>query len=285
MPRLDPFRFLVSLLVIVVSFGGARAVAAEEPKDEGPFARGFGFIGVYQVTQSNTEVRLFSTDLPLGARLNVQKDLGVSDSFTVPRLTVGWRFGKRHILTGGYYDLSRDGVRRLERTIQLPGDVEFDVGVEVATSFTFRVSKVQYTYLFHRDEKVSLGVGAGLFVSKLGVGVSITGNVGPIQQTEDAFDDSVTAPLPVFGFRLTYNITQKWGVLGSADWFFLNYDNRYKGVLGDIQTYATHRTFKHVGFAAGVNLQTTSIEVENGDLLWQLDSRLVGFLAAVTFYF
>ena len=138
--HMEPMRRLlvVGLLVVVASFGGARAVAGDEPKDVGPFARGFGYVGAFYVTQSSTEVRLFSTDLPLGARLNVEKDLGVRDSFTVPRITLGWRFGKRHVLTGGYYDLSRDGVKRLERTIELPGDIEFPVGVEVVTALRIR---------------------------------------------------------------------------------------------------------------------------------------------------
>jgi hypothetical protein len=276
---------VVNLFVVVASFGGAQAVAGDEPKDAGPFARGFGYVGAFYVTQSSTEIRLFSTDLPLGARLNVEKDLGVRDSFTVPRMTLGWRFGKRHVLTGGYYDLSRDGVKRLDRTIELPGDIEFPVGVKVATTFTIRVSKLQYTYLFHRDEKVTLGIGAGLFVARLGAGLSITGNVGPQQQTPPAFHESITAPLPVFGFRLTYRITKKWGVFASSDWFLLNYNDQDKGILSDTQIYAAHRTFKHVGFAGGLNIQTFGVELEDDDLLWQLDAGLVGLLGAVTFYF
>ena len=276
---------VLSLFMVVASFGGARAVAGDEPEDAGPFARGFGYVGIFWVTQSSTEIKLFSTDLPLGARLDVEKDLGVRDSFTVPRMTLGWRFGKRHILTGGYYDLSRDGIERLERTIELPGGVEFPVEVEVATTFTTRLGKLQYTYLFHRDEKVTLGIGAGLFVTRLGVGLSIDGNVGSQQQTTAVFDESVTAPLPVLGFRLTYRITRKLGVLASSDWFILNYNDQYTGVLNDTQIYAAHRTFKHVGFAGGLNIQTFNLELEDDDLLWQLDARLVGLLGAVTFYF
>ena len=276
---------VVSLFVVVASFGGSRAVGGDEPKDAGPFSRGFGYVGAFWVTQPSTEVRLFSTDLPLGARLDLETDLGVRDSFTVPRMTLVWRFGERHVLTGGYYDLSRDGVKRLERTIELPGDIEFPVGVEVATDFKIRVSKLQYTYLFHRDEKVTLGIGAGLFAARLGADLSITGNVGPMQQTATAFDESITAPLPVFGFRLAYRITRKWGVLASSDWFLLSYNDRYEGILSDNQIFAAHRTFKHVGFAGGLNIQTLDVELEDDDLLWQVDARVFGLLGAVTFYF
>lgn len=278
-------RVAVSLLVGIASLGVAPVVAADEPREEGPFARGFGYVGAFWVTRTSNEFRLFSTDLPLGARLNVERDLGLRDSFTAPRMELGWRFGKRHILTGGYYDLSRDGTKRLERTIELPGDIEFLVGVEVATVFTVQTAKLQYTYLFHRDEKVTLGIGAGLFVARLGADLSITGHVVPARQTATAFDESVTAPLPVLGFRLAYKITPKWGVIGTTDWFLLSYNDKYEGILSDTQLYAAHRTFKHVGFAGGINIQTLNVELENDDLLWQFDGGYLGILGAVTFYF
>ncbi len=108
LPRL----ILAASLVAIMAFGGVRAFAADEPKETGPFARGFGYLGAFFVTQSRTELGLFSNDLPLGTRLNLEEDLGLRDSFAVPRMTVGWRFGQRHILSGSYYDLSRDAVRR-----------------------------------------------------------------------------------------------------------------------------------------------------------------------------
>jgi hypothetical protein len=95
----------------------------------------------------------------------------------------------------------------------------------------------------------------------------------------------VTAPLPVFGFRLTYKITKKLGILASSDWFALSYSDKYRGILSDTQIYAAHRTFKHVGFAGGLNIQAFNFEFDDDELLWQLDSGLVGFLGAVTFYF
>jgi len=183
--------------VIVALVAGAHAVADDQPEDRGPFARGFGYVGAFWVTRSSDELRLFSNDLPLGARLSLQQDLGIDESYAVPRIKVGWRFGKRHILAGGYYDLSRSAIKRIARTIPLPEDNEIEAGVEVKTDFTFRVSKLQYTYLFHRDEKVTLGIGVG-------ARLSASAFVGPIQEPEEPFNESVTAPLPVFGFCLSY---------------------------------------------------------------------------------
>ena len=87
------------------------------------------------------------------------------------------------------------------------------------------------------------------------------------------------------GFRLSYRITPRWGVLATSDWFLLNYNDEYKGLLTDTQLFAAHRTWKHVGFAAGINIQTFNVEILDDDLLWQLDSGGAGLLAVVTFYF
>ena len=283
--RSRPRRVLVVVaLVAIAAFGNAHTSAADEPDDSGPFARGFGYLGAFFVTQTRTELNLFSNDLPLGARLNLEEDMGLRDSFAVPRVTLGWRFGERHILSGNYYDLSREVVRRTERTIELPGGIEYPVNTELRGKFTTRVTKLQYTYLFHRDEKVSLGIGGGFYVGRLGLDLSVTDSLAPTPGLED-FDETITAPLPVFGFRLTYKITRKLGFLASTDWFLLNYNDKYKGVLSDTQLYAAHRTFKHVGFAGGLNIQTFNVEFEDDALLWQLDSGMVGFLGAVTFYF
>ena len=37
--------------------------------------------------------------------------------------------------------------------------------------------------------------------------------------------------------------------------------------------------------SSGINIQTFNVEFEDDSLLWQIDSGMVGFLGAVTFYF
>jgi len=49
---------VVGLLSVVALIGGAQADTGDEP-DDGPFARGFGYLGAFWVTQSSTEIQLF----------------------------------------------------------------------------------------------------------------------------------------------------------------------------------------------------------------------------------
>ena len=93
-----------------------------------------------------------------------------------------------------------------------------------------------------------------------------------------------TAPLPVVGGRLTYRVTPRLSVMATADFFFVSYD-KYKGLLADVVIFASHRTFKHVGFGAGLDLQSLGVDIDDDDFLWEIQNRFVGYLVVVTFHF
>jgi hypothetical protein len=92
----------------------------------------------------------------------------------------------------------------------------------------------------------------------------------------------VTAPLPVIGGSLAYGLTPKLNLLTHVDWLMVNYEE-YKGGLLDLQVFANHQTFKHVGFGAGINVQAISLDVDDEELFWQIDTDFVGLLAVMSF--
>jgi hypothetical protein len=154
----------------------------------------------------------------------------------------------------------------------------------VNTRITTKVYRVSYVYLFHRDPKVSLGVNMGLFTSVLGADLVGVVDGLALRESRD-FNQAVTAPLPVLGFRINYRATRKLSVLATADWFFLRYSG-YGGLLTDAQLFIAHRTFRHVGFVAGLNLQRLAGEYDDKDgYQWELDSGLIGFNLGLAFYF
>ena len=221
-----------------------------------PHPRGFAYIGAFFVTNINTQLSVFSQNGPIGTRVDFATDLGVRNSLTVPRVHFNWRFGKRHILGFNWYELARDGTNTLQRDIRIFNS-QIGPNIDVASFYETDIYKVGYTYFFHNDRKVSLGVGGGLFVAGLKAGIRADSTIVEVDE-----DGSFTAPLPVVGGRLVYRVNRRMNVLVSADWFFLKYDE-YAGVLSDFQFYVTHRTWRHVGFAAGVNLQALNVEVDD----------------------
>ncbi len=270
----QPIGLCCTLLLVLCS---ATAAGQTDPEARAE-KRGRAYVGAFFVTNLDTSLNIFSQDLPLGGRVDISRQLGFKSSLTVPRGNVAWRFGKRHVLGFGWYDLKREGTRTLSAEIELP-DQTIPIDASVTSFFRTAVYRLSYTWLFHNDPKVKLGFGAGLFVSRLEAGIRAEAVF-----VEEAAEQSVTAPLPVVGGRLIYNVTPKLGVLLNTDWFFLNY-NEYQGVLLDTILFADHRTFKHVGFGGGINLQTINVEVDAEDILVQLDASYVGFLAVVSFHF
>lgn len=267
---------VLAVLIVTILAPGVRA--EEDPYAKHPLGRGFGYIGGFFVTNIETQLSVFSQNNPLGGRVNFGDDLGLTDSLSVPRVTVGWRFGKNHLLSFGWYNLEREASTTLSRKLKI-FDEEYTIGTTVDSFFRTEVYKLGYTWMFHQDRKVSLGLGAGLYVSDLAAGLSVAGSFAENQGNGD-----LTAPLPVLGGRLTYRVTPRLSVMATADWFFVSYD-KYKGLLSDVIIFANHRTFKHVGFGAGLNLQSLGVDIDDEDFLWEIQDRFVGYLVVVTFHF
>jgi hypothetical protein len=51
------------------------------------------------------------------------------------------------------------------------------------------------------------------------------------------------------------------------------------------QPGTSHRTFKHIGFGAGINDQTIGVEVDGEELFWEISDNFVGFLVMASFSF
>ena len=88
----------------------------------------------------------------------------------------------------------------------------------------------------------------------------------------------------MFGFRLAYRATRKFNVIAAVDYFFLDYD-KYAGSLVDAQVFFEHRTFKHVGFGAGLNSFSLDVEVDDDARYWDVQILYRGYLAYVSFFF
>jgi len=212
-------------------------------------------------------------------RVDIAEQFGFREALTVPRLTIGRRFGKRHVLALGWYDLERSGEKVLFEEIDLPGKI-IPEGTAVEAFFGTEIFRLTYNWLFHKDEKVSLGIGGGFFVGNLSAGLRLS----PPLPSQDYVDDSFTAPLPVLSGSLVYRLTPKLDLLTHVDWLMVDYEE-YRGGLLDLQLFANHRTFKHVGFGGGINVQAISLDIDDEELYWQIDTDFIGLLAVESFSF
>lgn len=270
----------VVLLCCVVSVPSLGAEDQEEKKAN-PYRGGALRLGAFWVFQIDTVIAVKSQDFPLGIHIDVSKDLGLTDSATVPRLMFTYRFGKRSQLDFDWFSINREGGKRLERTIDFPRrEIEIGVGVQAFTDIS--IYKAVYTWLFHDDSKVRLGLSAGVHVVDFEVGV----DAGPDRIGDNDFSEraGITAPLPVIGGRLVYQVTPKLGVLFTADVLMVKYD-KYSGTFQDVYAIAEYRLSKRFGLGAGLNVLGLDLTVDGDDQLAKLNNTLTGVIFYGAVYF
>jgi len=234
------FKVLIAFGLLAVSAGTVRAQSASLPWEKGSIQFG-GFI-----TRSDTEVRVDSPTLGVGAVVDVENALGVGDEKFTYRIDGFYRFGetRRHQIDLHYFDSRRTGNKVLEDTIQI-GDTVFSVGAQFATELELRFINIDYSYAFFQDDRVRLSVAGGLHTTGVHLKVDSPGLA--------LFEDqSFTAPLPVVGLRGEVAVTERWRLKGSADVFYLQYD-QVTGMLADTSLAVEYLPFKHAGFGLGIN--------------------------------
>ncbi len=160
-----------------------------------------------------------------GTEINLESDLAIEDSNTLPFLTGRWNIADRHALNFGYFDLERSGVQTLRGDIIFDGTT-FHVNTTVNSTFNTEIFMLSYTYDFFRSDSHSLGVTGGLHWTSLYSSIN-----EPVSRTSD--DVSTDAPLPLVGIRYAYKFSDTWRFGFNGEFFSLEIDN----IEGDLTNF------------------------------------------------
>jgi hypothetical protein len=273
-------RFVVGpLLLVALNWHGACAFAqsTDSSADEGNSADSSSYrggsirIGVFAIADISSRIYYGPSDLPIALPIDIQEDLGVSDSLLAFRGAFSYRFSKRHAMTVGYYQFELEGNRELVRTIEIGGS-EFEIGLDVASRYEEKTLKIAYDFIFHDDDKVLLSISPGLHVSSLDFSIAALRNLPPSGPSEDA---SVTAPLPMLGGRIKYRLTPKWSMILTSNVFLLSIDDQ-SGAITDSSFVFEYQTNSAFGFGVGLNRYTIDLDIDDGDKRWDVQSIYSG---------
>jgi len=247
-------------------------VATPAPADEVGLERFSISVGAF-LTYRDTYMRLDGEVPRSGTPTDFEKDLGFDKSDTVIRLDSYVRFSDRHRIDFSVFDLSRSATRQvIDRDIEWNGEV-FPVNVEVDSSLDMRISKLAYTWSFLQRDKGFVGASAGLYVADTRASLKAD-SLGRVA------GGSVTAPLPVVGFRGQYELSDKWTLRGNAEVFALEYGD-YSGSLYDTYAGLDYQLFKQMAIGLGVNTVRINVRVDKsvfrGDLDWRYSGGLLFF--------
>lgn len=226
-------------------------------------------LGVF-VTDRNTDTRLDSDALGTGTDIDLEDDLGLSRSDSVFRVDAQYRFKIKHRFNYSFFDLSRASTATINRDIQF-GDEFFVLNTTINADFGLTIHKLAYTYSVLQRDKGYLGLTAGLYVADSKI--SLASNDQPQVEIGD-----LTAPLPVFGLRGEYRITDRWTFRASGELFALEIKD-IDGSIVDIYAGFDYQFFEHVAFGLAYNTVTIDVNVDqemyHGAFDWAYEGALL----------
>lgn len=233
------------------------------------------------ISYNSSGIVLGSQQLGAGLQIDIEEALGLETSVFVFRANSNYRFGKtkRHSAALGYFDIGRNAKKVLDKELEIGNEV-FPIGTELSSQFNLTIIRAKYGYSFFQDDRVSLGGTFGFYIMPLNFSVKALG----LEEQSTHF----VAPLPLLGLYTDFRITDKLYLNQSIEFLYLSISN-FTGRIIDFNFAIEHRTFSHVGFGAGINLNGIEISViDEGsplDFVGEINMAYSGFLLYGKYYF
>ncbi|MGB5690437.1 MAG: hypothetical protein WBM45_14295 [Woeseiaceae bacterium] len=191
--------------------------------------------------------------------LDIEDDLGVEDSKTVPWGGVSWNFARRHSLEIEYFRLNRDGSRGFVDELVEVGDYIVESGA-ISTTSKLGLARLTYGYHILERERSEIQIKGGLHIANFSAAFQLLGNVCDISMGESppcllitssvAESESVTAPLPHIGGSWLYEFTDQWAFRFQAIGFAVKLDS-IDGSILELDADLTWQPWEHFGLGLG----------------------------------
>jgi hypothetical protein len=267
---------LYALIPLFAMMGPAQA--EEPPVDKFRLA-----IGGYAIARYDSNISMSDPDLGTGISINPQDTLGIDTENTVLRIEGYYRFRPKHALTYSWYSINSTGSKTIDEEISWidpdGNPITIPVGAQVNSILDYDIFKVGYLWSFHHSDKVELGVGAGLHITRLTMALDAS------TLSKDALQNvNTTVPLPVLSFVLNYNVTPTFGWYLKTEAFALNFDN-WSGTYRDTTLGMEYRAWKHVALGAGLSSNALDLDEQGSNYHLRFNNTISGGLIYVATYF
>jgi len=221
--------------------------------------------GGYYVMRSSSTIAYSPDGVPISAGVNLNRELGLDESDSSFRVDGYYRFNPRHRIDAAWYRVERTGSHTTSRDFSWNGQT-YAAGWTIDSLVGNETFKVNYLYSFYHSPKVELALGGGLHVTRLTSALNVTTfgtNIpnDPLNYTMRR-ELETSAPLPVVGLLLGYQISPRWKVLWTYDVLFLEIEG-IRGDFSDSNLSVEFRAFRNVGFGLGYNRVGLNIEGED----------------------
>jgi opacity protein-like surface antigen len=219
-----------------------------------------------------------------GTDVDLENDLGLSDSDTLPAVYAGARLWDRWTITAEYYALNRDASRTLTRDIVFDG-VTYPATAQVDSELKSDVYRLTVGYAFWRSDRAEVGAAIGLHATSFDVGLRSNFSAGGGgATTTTARSEDFLAPLPTVGLYGTYQATPKITLAGRVDYLSLTVGD-YSGSLLNAQASASYAVTSNIALGAAYRYVAYDLDVEKPNYTATLDYNFSGPSVFVRFGF
>lgn len=243
-------------------------------------------LGGMLVTDFTTNVQWKRDNQILRDPIELDRDLGVDHETASFRLDGYYRFNDKHSIDFAYYGVRSNGTKRLERDIEWEDGTDIAVGADVNTYFNMDIYKLSYGYSFYHDDDLELLGSAGFHITEMDLGLNAVGTINDGEGRE-AFKsgESVTAPLPVFGFRGEYRLFDNaLYATFKAEYLYIAYED-YTGDVISANIGLEYRFLENYGVGIGYSHNEINFKDESDDQQLKIKNTLSGAMAYLTYIY
>ena len=233
-------------------------------------------VASYSVQNADTDILVADSDTGIGVAYSFRDDFGGDESVTVPRIDAAYRFNDAHRIDFATFEIYRSGREVLLLEVDLD-DQSYAIGDTLITDLDYQVFRVSYGYSFYRSDRVELGISAGLHLTNYDFSY---------QLADGSKDDSVdaTGPLPMFGMRVSYALTPRWGVHFLSEAFYFEIDDAYKGSFTISELDIEYRFNNYFTLGAGISRFATDLDADDSDWKGSITDTHRGLLIYGSFH-
>jgi len=235
--------------------------------------------GGYLVSQNETTLSA-TTEALVGAKINLQDDLGMDTTTNTFRLDGHYRFNDFHKIEFAYYRIHNDSTNTIDEDIEWDGKV-YQTGSTISSLLNMDIYKVNYAYSFYHSNEVELALAAGLHMMDIETGLKGDATIDGSPVTYVDGDVDFLAPLPVIGFRVDYAVNPRFHIAGAIDYFGISID-QYSGSFVDLLITAEYQAFDNFGIGAGLNVTNLYAKVDDGTE-YEVNQDISGFLVYLSY--
>jgi len=221
-------------------------------------------VGGFFVSDRDTEVRVGNNGV--GVSLNIQDLFGLETTNQVFRVDGVYNINDYHHIGFSWYSLHSSSERYFNQTKDFTWrdkTITVSAGGALRTFFDTDIYKINYAYSAYKSKELELQLRAGLHVTSFGLGFSGNYNAGTGTQ-QGSENSKFTAPLPVFGVELSYNLTNDLKIEYKSDFFFVGLDGA-TGSMVDSTLSVDYSFNKYIGAGVGFNSNQMKIETKDDE--------------------